>query len=93
MLRFVELGKTLLLNCEKDFVGDWIFHPYDSRDVHPTAKKLGKHKDLIHRNVDYYNSGNYFCHGSTFPHVGDYILYRFSVIVYGMNIIFLKYFM
>ena len=92
-MHFVGLGEYLELKCANNFEVDWIFEPYKSVGVHQTFKKVSDGKFLTVRNVDYLNSGRYYCHGVITPSDNHYLVYEFSVTVHGIKIfLYSKYF-
>ena len=91
-LHFVEVGQDLPLHCNNNYKVNWIFESYESWIVRRTFKKISRRKYLTVRNMDYLNTGNYYCHGATTPLSNNYLVYQFSVVVNGMKVELLKYF-
>ena len=62
----------------------WIFEPNESTSLNTFIKMINHGNFLTIMNVDYFQSGRYYCHVLTRAINERYLLKHFSVIVYGM---------
>ena len=86
----IELSGNLQLNCSSDKPVTWIFESTVRSNSDLIFEVISKTTpSVIIKNVDYFNSGRYYCHGIISD--GQNFLNELSVTVYGMTIILLLY--
>ena len=79
----IELSENLPLICNSSKPVVWIFESFKTTNLHQVFTVVSKRKTWSLRNLDYFNSGRYYCHSITSNK--QYYLGYFSVIVYGMK--------